>query len=74
MFLTVFAACAKAFLTASSQLFGEVPINSIIFTTVIYFCLQHNYQSNQRIRICVATKKIQQVSPTDFCFSQFPCL
>ncbi len=33
MFLTVFAASFNAFFVASSQLFGELPISSIIFTT-----------------------------------------
>ena len=37
MFLIVFAASAKAFFVASSQLFGELPISSIIFTTVMSF-------------------------------------
>jgi hypothetical protein len=46
MFFTVFAACAKAFLAASSQLFGEVPINSIIFTTVIHL-LSNQIITNQ---------------------------
>src|SRR5665648_295058 len=41
MFLIVNAASANAFLVASSQLFGELPISSMTFTTVIFCSLQY---------------------------------
>jgi hypothetical protein len=41
MFLIVNAASANAIFVASSQLFGELPINSMIFTTAIFKNLQY---------------------------------
>jgi len=71
MFLIVNAASANAFFVASSQLFGELPINSMIFTTAIFKNLQyiicvtifyflHRLMRGQQLLLCIWVDKNAQ--------------